>query len=182
MRGETVERPLSAGVGIHGIFSFGETNHKELPNGSYIYPDICPDHSNASALGDIPTNFSTPGNQPQVSWAEGNHLKIFGCRTKKSASGNGWQFFLYNLTSDRAETTDLWGSQRSTAQAMLQRLQAWHVDVLVSQGPTEMGCSPATPTPGPPTPTVPITPIAGMQNVKARCSDDSGNHLGTEVC
>ncbi len=45
-------------------------------------------------------------NQHQFSWAEGNHLKIVGCKVQNSDVG--WNFYLYNLTSNRAETQDLW--------------------------------------------------------------------------
>lgn len=35
--------------------------------------------------------------------------------------------FLYNLTADRAETTDLWASRRDVAKAMLGRFMKWQV-------------------------------------------------------
>jgi hypothetical protein len=34
---------------------------------------------------------------------------------------------MYNLTADRAETTDLWLTQRDDAKAMLARFLAWQV-------------------------------------------------------
>ena len=130
--------------------------------------------------------------QPQFSWAEGNDLKLFGCEGKCDGSNTaqdhnncapgyvnkGWRFFLFNLTSDRAETTDLWKAQRATAKAMFGRFQAWQVSVLASQGPAENACNPASPPSGPP---VPITPVAGMQNAKKRCTSNGTNgiaHVG----
>ena len=80
LRGEMAERPQSAGIGIHGSFRFGSTNHKVGADGKESYPDICPTHSDAIDLGDVPFDFATVGNLPQFSWAEGNDLKLFGCR------------------------------------------------------------------------------------------------------
>ena len=101
-------------------------------------------------MGDIPAKFSTPGNQPQFSWAEGNHLKLFGCKghcdgtncnsTAPGYRNEGWHLFLFNLTADRAETRDLWASQRAVAKAMLGRFVAWQQSVVESQGPAENGC------------------------------------------
>jgi hypothetical protein len=42
----------------------------------------------------------------------------------------GWHVFLYNLTADRAETTDLWAVQRDDAKAMLGRFIQWQVSSL----------------------------------------------------
>lgn len=109
LRGHAPERDTSAGIGIHGIFRFGSTNHQVTPEGNTTFPDICPTHSDADALGDVPANFSTPGNQPQWSWAEGNHLKLFGCKghcngtncnsTAPGYRNEGWHFFLFNLSA-----------------------------------------------------------------------------------
>ena len=52
----------------------------------------------------------------------------------------GWHVFLYNLTADRAETTDLWATQRSDAKAMLGRFLKWQASVDHSKGPEEIGC------------------------------------------
>lgn len=166
-----------------GIFGFGETNHRVV-NGTTTYPDICPNVSAALALGDVPANFSTAMHQPQFSWAEGNDLKLFGCEGKCDGTNcnstqpgyvnKGWRFFLFNLTSDRAETTDLWQQQRAVAKGMFGRFEAWQASVLASQGPLENACSPATPPSGPP---VPITPVAGMQDVKKRCTSEGANKI-----
>ena len=141
LRGDVVERPTHAGIGIHGIFRFGSTNHVIDPHtGATHFPDICPAHSDALDLGDVPEQFATPGGQPQFSWAEGNHLKLFGCdghcdgtncnSTAPGYANKGWRFFLFNLTSDPAETTDLWAAQRETALGMFSRFQAWQADVM----------------------------------------------------
>jgi hypothetical protein len=185
LSGDMAERPQAAGIGIHGIFGFGETNHHVSANGTTTYPDICPNVSDALALGDVPTNFSTVGNQPQFSWAEGNDLKLFGCSGKctgancnSTAPGyynKGWRFFLFNLTADRSETTDLWKARRPVARAMFERFQAWQASVRISQGPTENACNPPAPPVGP---KVPITPVPGMQNVKKRCTATNGNKVG----
>jgi len=58
---------------------------------------------------------------------------------------NGWKVMLYNLTSDRAETRDLWRAQRPTAKAMLARFMAWQDSIRRSQGPAEIGCAAAVP-------------------------------------
>ena len=52
----------------------------------------------------------------------------------------------YNLTADRAETTDLWESQRPLAKAMLRRFQAWQATVFASQQQHEIGCADPMPT------------------------------------
>ena len=184
LRGEAAERDAAAGIGIHGIFRFGSTNHQ---NGSF--PDICPNASDAVALGDVPADFSTPGNQPQWSWAEGNHLKIFGCRghcdgtncnsTSPGYRNEGWHFYLYNLTADRAEQHDLWSAQRAQANAMLGRFLQWQASVLRSQGPDENACNPPTPSPPPPSPPLPVKALDGMQGVKQRCAAGGGNHIST---
>lgn len=190
LRGDVTERPKQAGIGIHGIFRFGSTNHHIDPQTHVeTYPDICPTHSDAVDLGDVPANFSTPGNQPQFSWAEGNHLKLFGCNghcdgtncnsTAPGYRNMGWHFFLFNLTSDPAETTDLWKAQRDIARAMFTRFEAWQTDVWRSMGPEENGCdhSPSPPPPGPP---LPVDAVQGMQQVQERCSDAGGNHIATK--
>ena len=110
-------------------------------------------HSNSTSatLGDLPTGFgpnaATGGQTNQFSWAEGNELKLFGCKgycNGKDCNGHaanpGWHVMLYNLTADRAETTDLWATQRQVAQAMLGRFIAWQHSVDHSKGPDEIGC------------------------------------------
>jgi hypothetical protein len=144
------ERPLQSGVGIHGIFGFGATNHYIDPDGTTHFLDKCPSHAASIELGDVPSNFTTVGRQPQFSWAEGNDLKLFGCdgrcdgtncnSTSPGYANLGWHFFLFNLTADRAETTDQWRAQRSTAKAMLARFIAWESSVLHSQSVAENGC------------------------------------------
>lgn len=65
------QRPIEAGIGIHGSFPYGDTN---------VPVQRCPMGDAASALGDVPANFSTSGRGTgQFSWAEGNHMKLFGC-------------------------------------------------------------------------------------------------------
>ena len=49
--------------------------------------------------------------------------------------------FLYNLTADRAETTDLWAQQRDTARAMFGRCEEWQSSVRRSQSSAENGCA-----------------------------------------
>lgn len=85
----------------------------------------------------------------------------------------------YNLTADRAETTDLWAVQRDDAKAMLGRFVAWQVSVDHSKGPDEIGCHLPPAPPGPPRPGTPkFTPVPKMQGVKARCSSGNGNKIG----
>lgn len=122
------------------------------PSGEETYPDICPTKSAAADMGDVPARFSTPGNQPQLSWAEGNHLKLFGCKghcdgtnCNSMAPGyrnEGWHLFLSISppTAPRRATRDLWASQRAVAKAMLGRFVAWQETVVESQGPAENGC------------------------------------------
>ena len=151
LRGDMEQRPQAAGIGTHGSFRFGSTNHKAGPDGKETYPDICPEACASAALGDIPSTFSTVGNLPQWSWAEGNDLKLFGCRghcdgtncnsTRPGYRNEGWKFFLFNLTADRAETKDLWESKRRFALGMLDRFQKWQDSVRASQGPDELGCA-----------------------------------------
>lgn len=145
LRGELSERPIDAGIGIHGTFYLGSTNHV---NGSHPY--VCPNSSGAKVLGDVPQDFETPGGNPQFSWAEGSELKLIGC--KVSDSDIGWNFFMYNLTSDRAETQDLWKEQRSTALAMFARFQQWQTSVWCSQDVGEIGCNANPQCPSPPAP------------------------------
>ena len=78
----------------------------------------------------------------------------------------------YNLTADRAETTDLWESQRPLAKAMLRRFQAWQATVFASQQQHEIGCAD-------PMPPVAYTPIPHEQDVQARCSSENGNRIAT---
>lgn len=114
-------------------------------------------------------------------------MKLFGCKgncdgtncnsTAPGYANKGWHFFLFNLTADRAEKHDVWRTQRSEALAMFSRFQQWQASILVSQGPTENGCSP--PPPPPPGKRVPIAPVAKMQNVNLRCGSSGGNHLST---
>jgi hypothetical protein len=189
LRGEAPQRDPAAGIGIHGIFGFGTTNHQIMPDGKLGFPDVCPNASDAAALGDVPAGFATPGHQPQWSWAEGNDLKLFGCLGKCNGTNcnstspgyrnEGWHFFLFNLTSDRAEQRDLWAAQRTQAQAMLARFLAWQDAVRRSQGPAENACNPPTPTPSPPTPPLDVRLLDGMRDVKQRCAATAINHLGT---
>eukprot|EP00041_Stephanoeca_diplocostata_P037592 m.1428668 g.1428668 ORF g.1428668 m.1428668 type:complete len:622 (+) comp25067_c0_seq3:83-1948(+) len=148
--GDVTERPVEAGIGIHGSFPYGDTNHVVV-NGTSTNPYRCPVTSASARLGDVPSNFTSAGHGSQFSWAEGNHLKLFGCKgyctgkncnsTSPGFKNPGWHFFLYNLTSDRAETTDLWEQQRTTAQAMFSRFQEWQASIVHSQGPEELGCN-----------------------------------------
>ena len=59
-------------------------------------PFFCPDTSASRTLGDTPDDetFTTPGHQPQLAWAEGNEMKMFGCVGRTTSL---WQFFLYSL-------------------------------------------------------------------------------------
>ena len=175
LSGKVTARPMEAGLGWYGSFRFGSTDHI---NGTF--PFFCPNTSWARELGDHPADqtFDTPGHQPQLAWAEGNHMKLFGCVGRDNRL---WQFFLYNLTTDRAETTDLWAVQRPLAKAMLGRFLAWQRSVVTSQGPTEIGCAD-------PMPPRKFTPVPQMQSVQARCSSENGNKLGqapgdsAEIC
>jgi hypothetical protein len=68
LRGEQTDRPLEAGIGIHGSFPYGDTNRPV---------QRCPKTDAASRLGDVPADFSTSGRGTgQFSWAEGNHMKV----------------------------------------------------------------------------------------------------------
>merc|ERR1712178_249544 len=103
--------------------------------------------SASQRLGDVPSNFKTPSSNPQFSWAEGNHLKIVGCQGNCVGQGckpafPGWHFFLYNLTSDRAEQHDLWEALRDQATGMLGRFQKWQHSIWCSQDVGEIGCNP----------------------------------------
>lgn len=151
LAGEEQVRPTAAGIGIHGSFPYGDTNHQLDPKtGKMTVPFRCPVTSASAELGDIPANFSSAGHGMQFSWAEGNDMKIFGCKgycngqncnsTSPGFKNPGWHFMLYNLTADRAETTDLWQSQRGTANAMLGRFLAWQDSIRQSQGAGEIGC------------------------------------------
>ena len=64
-------------------------------------------------------------------------------------NNQGWRFFLYNLTADRAETSDLWAAQRPLAREMLARFQRWQWEVRESQGEGEIGCNLDPNRPGP---------------------------------
>ena len=142
-------RVAVAGIGVHGIFSLGVSNH--LADGSPPPSDrLCSINSAARRLGDVPAGFLTPGHQPQFSWAEGNHLKIVGCQGNCASIDSrgctapypGWHFFLYNLTSDRAEKIDLWEQQRPTALSMLDRFTQWQHSIWCSTDVGEIGCQP----------------------------------------
>ena len=156
LKGEITERPIDAGIGVHGSFPYGDTNHHcDSVTGACTRPFACPTNSSSATLGDVPADFSSIAHGPQFSWAEGNHLKMFGCRgdctrmncnsTAPGFEDPGWHFFLYNLTSDRAETTDLWAAQRSTAQAMFARFQKWQASIANSQSSAEIGCAGTAP-------------------------------------
>jgi hypothetical protein len=73
---------MASALGWYGSFRYGSTDHI---NGSF--PFFCPNSSAARELGDTPDDesFRTPGNQPQMAWAEGNHMKIFGCEWAAAA-------------------------------------------------------------------------------------------------
>ncbi len=152
LRGEMPVRPREHGIGVHGIFRFGSTNHRVDPaTGRVSFPDICPEHADSEDFGDVPAGFSTPGNNAQFSWAEGNELKIFGCRghcdgtncnsTRPGYRNLGWRFFLFNLTADAAERHDLWRARRDVAAGMFARFEAWQGSVRASMGPEENGCA-----------------------------------------
>ena len=130
LSGNQPHRPEEAGIGWHGVFVYGATRHNKSI--------CCPNTSASRKLGDVPVGFTTVGGQSQFAWAEGNHFKMFGCHPRGSLN---WNFFLYNLTSDRSETTDLWEAERDTANAMFGRFQKWQQSVLRSQGPAELGCA-----------------------------------------
>lgn len=153
LRGEQPERPTAAGIGIHGSFPYGDTNHQCVdPACTTTHtPYRCPVDSASARLGDIPQGFESAAHGGwQFSFAEGNDLKLFGCKgycngfncnsTSPGFKNPGWHFFLYNLTSDRAEEHDLWESQRPLALGMLGRFDAWQRSILHSQGPAEIGC------------------------------------------
>ena len=91
LRGEQTNRPIGAGIGIHGSFPYGDTNHqcdKDLQNCKTPYS--CPPNSSSVTLGDLPAGFgpnsATGGQTSQFSWAEGNDLKLFGCKGKSSTA------------------------------------------------------------------------------------------------
>ena len=67
-------------------------------------------------------------------------LCLVGCASH--APNPGWHVFMYNLTADRAETTDLWATQREDAKAMLGRFIAWQASVDHSKGADEIGKRP----------------------------------------
>ena len=153
LRGEMSTRPTTAGIGIHGSFPFGATNHQLDPaTGALVVPYRCPVDSASARLGDVPSDFASAAHGGyQFSWAEGNELKLLGCNgfcdgtncndTAPGFANPGWHFFLYNLTADRAEATDLWQPLRPLATAMLDRFMAWQSSVLHSQGAEEIGCA-----------------------------------------
>ena len=153
LRGEMATRPQHAGIGIHGSFPYGDTNHQLDPaTGQLVVPFRCPKDSASARLGDIPVNFASAAHGGwQFSWAEGNELKLFGCSgycngnncnsTAPGFANPGWHFFLYNLTADRTEDVDLWEPLRPKAQAMLGRFLEWQQSVLHSQGADEIGCA-----------------------------------------
>jgi hypothetical protein len=121
LKGEIAERPAAHGIGIHGSFPYGDTNHEcDEAGQNCVTPYRCPANSTSVELGDLPADFNPnpQGQTNQFSWAEGNDLKLFGCRgycngrNCPDASGvphapnPGWHVFMYNLTADRAETVD----------------------------------------------------------------------------
>jgi len=138
---------MEAGIGIHSHFQFGQTNKILDPKtGKYFLPFRCPNDSDSVRLGDVPTNFTLATHGWQFSWAEGNHLKIYGCKSScldskycNNDGKPGWHFFLYNITEDRREETDLWSEMRDEANAMLRRFIRWQGSVVYSQK-TEAGC------------------------------------------
>ena len=153
LRGKQPTRPVGRGIGVHGSFPYGDTNHQcvDAACRQTHTPFRCPVDSASARLGDVPANFTSAAHGGwQFSWAEGNHLKLFGCNgycngnncnnTRPGFRNPGWHFFLYNLTADRAEEHDLWEAMRPTATAMLGRFNAWQQSILRSQGPDEIGC------------------------------------------
>ena len=130
LRGERKSR-LGA-IGWHGVFYLGSTNHV---NGTFPY--VCPNTSAAAEMGDIPVDFSTPFHQPQGAWSD-DEMKLVMCRTQHTAPQR-WNFYLYNLTADRAEQIDLWRDERPTALRMLDDFQAWQHSILKSQ--SNLGCT-----------------------------------------
>lgn len=158
------------GIGWYGSFGYGSTNHAnpQYPNQPGTGSKGCPFFSTAQSVGDVPANFSTPGNQPQWAWTD-NDYKLFGCKEKQGS----WHFFMYNLVTDRNESIDLWASDQSRAQSMLADFMKWQASVYHSQTAAEIGClDPMLP--------VPYYPVANMQNVKARCESENGNQLGSK--
>ena len=58
LRGEITQRPVVAGIGIHGSFPYGDTNHvcdDEGQNCKNLYR--CPANSTSVTLGDLPEGF-----------------------------------------------------------------------------------------------------------------------------
>ena len=58
LKGEQTNRPIGAGIGIHGSFPYGDTNHqcdKDLQNCKT--PFSCPPNSSSVTLGDLPVGF-----------------------------------------------------------------------------------------------------------------------------
>jgi hypothetical protein len=67
-------------------------------------------------------------------------------RKRSTFSAQVWQAFLYDIAADRAETTDLWRSQRTIAQQMLGRFLKWQTSVFASQQvPKQNGLPPPRP-------------------------------------
>lgn len=48
-------------------------------------------------MDDVGAQTATGGQTSQFSWAEGNDLKLFGCKGKDSEVNPGWHVFLYPL-------------------------------------------------------------------------------------
>ena len=67
LRGDMPARPAAAGIGIHGDFPYGDTNHQLNPWSQKLeVPFRCPSNSSSAALGDVPEGFESAGNGPQV--------------------------------------------------------------------------------------------------------------------
>lgn len=75
-----------------------------------------------------PANFSTPGQQPQVAWMEGD-LKLVACKNTQAA----WRWRLFNVSGDPGETDDLLDARVDVADAMFGRLQTWLASVDASR-------------------------------------------------
>ena len=55
--GEITERPIARGVGIHGSFPYGDTNHQCDKDGQNCHnPFRCPANSTSVTLGDLVSN------------------------------------------------------------------------------------------------------------------------------
>ena len=114
---DATPRPDDEPIGHYGVFGYGSTRNT---GGNFT----CPGLNDKSHVPNAPEGYSAPGHQRQFSWSEG-HLKLFGCESPDK----NWHLFLYNVTADRAESTDLWKSRQAEARDMLGRFTAWQATV-----------------------------------------------------